>query len=408
MAARRRFRWIVLVIGVAAIAIILWVVLHKRPAPKPQPPAIPVTTAAVKTDDVPLAVTALGSAQAWRSDNILAQVSGKLLSVPFVEGSYVRKGALLAQVDPAPYRAVLMQAEGALVRDRALLANARVDLARYQKLAAQDSISRQMRDTQIALVNQDEGTVMIDEGQVAAAKVNLAYTRITAPISGRVGVRLVDPGNVVTGSAPTASLSTTTTASASGISGSTTTSSTGTGIAIVNQIEPIAVTFTVPQGDFQRISNVSEGFRKPLAVVATSQDTGDMLGEGSLTIADNRVDPATGAVVLKARFPNADHHLWPGQFVNVRLTLQTLVGVTTIPASAVNQGPKGAFAYVVGAGSVATIRPLKVAATQGDIAIIASGVKPGETVVVDGQMILKAGSKVRTATPQAPAARSAS
>jgi multidrug efflux system membrane fusion protein len=406
MAVRRRFSWVFVILGLLAVVLVGWVVLHPKPKPKPKAPVVAVTAAVAQAQDVPVAITALGAAQAWRSDTILAQVSGKLLTVPFVEGSFVKAGALLAQIDPAPYRAALRQAEGALARDRALLANARLDLARYQALAAQDSVSRQTLETQAALVKEDEGTVMIDEGVVAADQINLNYTRVTAPIAGRVGVRLVDPGNIVTGNASSASVTTTSAAGASGLSGNTTGSGGGTGIAIVNQIEPIAVTFTVPQGDFQRISDVSAGFTRPLAVAATSQDTGAPLGQGSLTIADNRVDPSTGMVVLKARFPNADHHLWPGQFVNVSLTLQTLKQATTIPAAAVNQGPGGAFAYVVGADGVAKARPVKVASTQGSIAVVSSGVGAGETVVVDGQMILKPGSKVR-ARPPAPAAKPA-
>jgi multidrug efflux system membrane fusion protein len=406
MTARRRFRWGLLAVGILAVALVLWAIFHQKPAPKAGPPAVPVTTVKAAVADVPVSISALGTTQAWKSDTILAQVTGKLLSAPFTEGSYVRAGALLAQVDPAPYQAVLKQAEGALKRDQALLDEARIDLARYQRLAAQDSIAKQTLDTQAALVKQDEGTVLADEGAVASAKVNLAYTRITSPISGRAGVRLVDPGNIVSGNAPTASATTSQTGGASGITGSTNASGSGTGIVIINQIEPIAVTFTIPQGDFQRLSDVSNGFRRPMATVALSQETGAVLGTGMLSIADNRVDPATGEVVLKAKFPNADHHLWPGQFVNVQLTLQTLSKATIIPAAAVNEGPKGAFAYVVGPGGKAVARPLKVGPTEGATTVILSGVAPGETVVVDGQMTLKPGSKVRD-RPPTPAGRPA-
>jgi multidrug efflux system membrane fusion protein len=187
MAARRRFRWVLVALGALAIALVLFVVLHRKPAPPPKPPAVPVVVARVSVQDVPVSITAIGVAQAWRSDIILAQVSGKLLSVPFREGADVRAGELLAQVDPAPYRAALMQAQGALKRDQALLAAARVDLARYRTLAAQDSIARQTLDTQAALVKQDEGIVLADEGAVAAAQTNLRFTRIVAPISGRAG-----------------------------------------------------------------------------------------------------------------------------------------------------------------------------------------------------------------------------
>jgi multidrug efflux system membrane fusion protein len=407
MAARRRFRWVFVALGVLAIALVLWVVFHKKPAKPAKPPAVPVVVTRVTVQDVPVSITAIGAAQAWYSDIILAQVSGKLLSVPFREGADVRAGDLLAQVDPAPYRAVLLQAQGALKRDQALLAEARVDLARYQTLAAQDSIARQTLDTQAALVKQDEGIVLADQGSVAAAETNLRFTRIVAPISGRAGVRMVDPGNIVNGGAASTIPSTAVSGGTSGISSSSSSSSTATGIVTINQIQPIAVTFTVPQGDFQRLSDVSDAFRKPLVTEALSQETGEVLGTGTLNIADNRVDPATGTVQLKARFANKDHHLWPGQFVNVQLTLQTLPHVTTIPGGAVNQGPNGPFAYVVSPAGRAAMRPLKIALTQGPVTVVASGVTPGETVVVDGQMTLKPGSRVRIrpAPPHAAAAR---
>jgi multidrug efflux system membrane fusion protein len=313
-----------------------------------------------------------------------------LLSVDFVEGSNVKAGQLLAQVDPAPYRAALVQAEGALRRDRALLAGARVDLARYQTLESQDSIARQTVEDQGALVQQDEGIVLLDEGAVATAQINLRWCRIISPIAGRTGVRTVDPGNLVAVSAATRSTSSTTGATTSPI-----------GIVIVNQIEPIAVTFSVPQGDYQRLSEASDGFRKPLATQALSQETGASLGAGELSIADNRVDPTTGTVRMKARFANTDERLLPGQFVNIQLTLRTLANATTIPTAAVNQGPNGSFAYVVGADQKVSMRPIKVGSTAGATAVISTGLAPGETVVIDGQMSLSTGSTVKISLPTA-------
>jgi multidrug efflux system membrane fusion protein len=260
MAARRRFRWGFAVLSAIAIGLVAWVVFHKKPA-KPPPPAVPVTVAKASSQDVPVTITALGAAQAWKSDTIFAQVTGKLLSVDFVEGTNVKAGQLLATVDPAPYRAALTQAQGSLRRDRALLAGARVDLARYQVLAAQDSIARQTLDDQAALVRQDEGTVQLDEGAVAAAQVNLRWCRIIAPIAGRTGVRLVDPGNLVSASGTPASAGSANAASGGSATagGASSSSASGaTGIVIVNQIEPIAVMFTVPQGDFQRLSYLSD------------------------------------------------------------------------------------------------------------------------------------------------------
>jgi len=377
MTPPRRLRLGFVLPGLVFVALVSWLAFggHK-PAKTARNPTVAVAVAKVAVQDFPVAVTSLGAAQAWQGVVIRAQVSGVLKRVEFHEGTDVRAGQVLARIDARPFEAVLMQAKGALTRDQALLAAARIDLARYQTLAAQDSISRQQVDTQTALVKQDEGVVMIDQGAVAAAEVNVRYCRIVSPVSGRIGVRLVDPGNVVS-------------------------PADATGIATVNQLSPIAVTFTIPQGDFQRLSDASEGFRRPMVTLALSQDTGAVLGEGELSIADNHVDPATGSVAMKARFPNAGKHLWPGQFVNVRLTLQTLPGAVVMPASAVNQGPKGPYAYVVGADHKAVLRPVSVLATQDAMAVIKSGVKPGETVVTDGQMSLKPGSLVQVRVPGA-------
>lgn len=411
MESRRRLYGVLGVLAVVAAALILSVVFHRKPEPKAGPRAIPVTAVRAAAEDVPLTVTGLGAAQAWTSDTILAQVSGKLIRVNFQEGSEVKAGQLLAEVDPAPYEAALTQAEGTLRRDQAILAEAKHNLARYQRLLAENAIARQTVEDQAAAVAQDEGAVQIDQGQVAAARINLGFTRIVSPINGRAGVRLVDPGNLVSASGSVASAPNTASAtsntpptgsavasatsgggSAAAVGGG---SASGSGIVVINQIEPIAVTFTVPQGDFQRLVQASDGFRKALAVQAFSQEDGQRLGSGELRIADNRVDSATGTVQLKARFPNPGRRLWPGQFVNVKLTLETLQRATVIPTSAVNRGPTGQFAFVVGADGHAAMRPLSVLAVEGETAIVKSGVRPGELVVADGQMTLKNGSLVR-------------
>jgi multidrug efflux system membrane fusion protein len=420
MAARRRFRWIFLVLGLVAVGLVLFALFHKKKAAKPPPPAVPVTVVQAAAQDVPVSISALGAAQAWRSDTIVAQVSGLILRTPFKEGDHVRAGQILAQIDPSPYQAALLQAQGALRRDQALLAEAKMDLARYQVLAAQNSIARQTYEDQQAIVKQDEGVVLLDQGAVDAAKVNVSRCTITAPIAGRVGVRLVDPGNLVgsgaattstNGSGATASTASGATAGAAsgaaGTAGSVTGGVTGSsGIVVVNEISPIAVTFTVPQYDFQRLMQLSDGFRKPLSTQAFSQEDNTPLGTGELEIADNKVDPSTATIQLKARFPNAGEKLWPGQYVNVVLTLQTLQHATTVPAVAVNQGPNGPYVFVV-VGGKAQLRPVKVQSTQGKTAIIASGVNVGETVVTDGEMTLKNGSSVRIVAPtQAPATTS--
>jgi multidrug efflux system membrane fusion protein len=373
--APRRFRWGFLVVGAILVGMIAWLVYgNKKPARPNAAPVVAVTTTKAALRDFPVVVTALGAAQAWQGVTIRAQVNGRLLNVPVAEGANVKKGQLLAEIDPASYKAALMQAQGAQRRDEAALEQARIDLQRYQTLLAQNSIAKAQVDTQAALVKQLEGTVMVDKGSVAAAQVNVNYTRIVSPVDGRVGVRLVDPGNIVS------------------------VNDTG-GIIVVNEVSPIAVTFTVPQGDFQRLANLSGGFSRPLTTQAMSQETGALLGVGQLNIADNRVDPNTGTVQMKARFANADRKLWPGQFVNVRLTVQTLSNAVTVPATAVNQGPNGPFVFVVNHVSPtedrARMQPVKVVTTQDFTAVIQEGVKPGDTVVTDGQLSLRPGSKVR-------------
>jgi len=372
--APKRFRWGFLVVGAVLIGMILWLVYGNKKPSRPNPqPTVAVTTAKASVRDFPVVVTALGAAQAWQGVTIRAQVNGRLLNVPVKEGAEVKKGQLLAEIDPAPYRAVLMQAQGAERRDTAALEQSKIDLKRYQTLASQDSIAKAQVDTQGALVRQLEGTVMVDKGLVAAAQVNVNYTRILSPVAGRVGVRLVDAGNLVS------------------------TQDTG-GIMTVNEVTPIAVTFTVPQGDFQRLASLSGGFSKTLSASALSQETNSPLGVGQLIVADNHVDPATGTVAMKARFANPDRKLWPGQFVNVRLTAQTLSKAVTVPAAAVNQGPNGPFVFVVhkdGADSRVKMTPVKLVTTQDFTAVIQEGVKEGDTVVTDGQLSLRPNSKVR-------------
>ncbi|HEX3405679.1 MAG TPA: efflux RND transporter periplasmic adaptor subunit [Caulobacteraceae bacterium] len=370
MGSPRRFRWGFVVLAVLLVALIAWLVMGQKPAKPKGTPPVGVTVAPVTLQDVPTTMTALGAAQAWQGVLINPQINGRLTYVAR-EGDDVHPGTLLVQIDCGPFKAALTQAQGTLKRDQAQLAGARIDLQRFQTLVAQNSIAKQTADDQAATVKQLEGTVISYQGAVAAAQVNVSYCKITSPVAGRVGVRLVDPGNIVT----------------TGLA---------TGIVSVNQIEPIAVLFTVPQGDFQRLSEVSGGFTRPLAVEALSQETGADLGAGELIVADNHVDQTTGTVQMKARFANAGRTLWPGQFVNIKLTLETLHNAITVPAAAVNQGPKGAFVYLVGPGNKAVNRPVNVVTTEGTIAVIQGGLTPGQQVVTDGQMSLKPGSTVRT------------
>jgi membrane fusion protein, multidrug efflux system len=369
-------------VGVAALALALfgWALFHETRSTQPSPPpATPIAVARVERRDVPVSINALAQAQGWQTVVVRAQVNGTLLRVPVREGSDVAKGDLIAEIDPAPFRAVLVQAQGALSRDQAQLELARLKLTRYRQLGEEDSIAGLDVDSQAALVSQLEGTVMVDQGEVAAAQVNLNYTRILAPVAGRVGVRLVDAGNVV---------STNDTA----------------GIVTINQISPIAVTFTVPQGEFQRLSQVSDGFRKTLVTEAYSQESGQLLDTGELVVVDNRVDPATASVQLKARFENAERRLWPGQLLNVRLTLQTVRNVLALPTVAVNQGPKGPYTYVI-KDNTAIMRPIEVDLRQDELTVVKSGVEAGDTVVIEGQASLRPGAKVavRRATESADA-----
>jgi multidrug efflux system membrane fusion protein len=368
MGTPRRFRWGFVALGIVLIALIAWLAQCHKPTKPKGPPPVAVTVAPVTVQDVATSISALGAAQAWQGVLINPQINGRLVYVA-EEGEDVRQGALLVEIDCGPYKAALTQTQGTLRRDQAILAGAQRDLARFQQLLAQNSIARQTAEDEAATVKQDQGTVQADQGAVAAARVNVNYCRITSPVSGRVGVRLVDPGNVVT----------------TGLT---------TGIVSVNQIQPIAVLFTIPQGDFQRLSAVSGGFTRPLVAEALSQETGADLGSGELIVADNHVDPATGTVQLKARFANEARLLWPGQFVNVKLTLETLRGAITVPSAAVNQGPNGAYVYVVGPGDKAINLPVNVVATEGAISVIQGGLRPGQLVVTDGQMGLKRGSPV--------------
>ena len=366
----RGYHWGLLAAAAVAAGIIYWLSAGHRVQAGPEASvAVAVATAPVVRADVPVAVTELGAVQSLQGVTIRAQVSGRLQQVAVQEGSDVKAGDLIALIDPAPYQAVLLQTQGTLRHDQALLAIAKLDLERYGQLTAENLISRQQIDTQRALVEELQGTVVSDQGAVDAAQVNLGYCRITSPVTGRVGVRLLDAGNLVS-------------ATDAG------------GIITINQLVPIAVTFSVPQADFQLLSEASDGFRRTLGVQALSQESAAPLGAGVLSVADNHVDASSGTVALKARFENSDRRLWPGQFVNVRVTLRVIANAITMPVTAVNRGPGRTFAYVIGADHIAMMRPITVDSVQGPTAIISAGVQPGEWVVVDGQMSLRPGMPV--------------
>jgi len=364
------------VLGFGLLVIVVYFAVFNTKTPvKPKAPHTSVFTARVVRRDVTETITGLGQTVSRQGVVIQPQISGVLRSVEVREGSRVRRGDLLARIACDPYEAALKQAQGALARDRALLALARLDLGRYQTLVSQDAISKQQADTQAAVVQQDEGTVKIDEGVADAARVNVGYCQIRSPVDGIVGLRLVDPGNIVSPTATTA------------------------GLLTVNQLAPISVVFNVPQGDYGRLSAASAGFTRALATTAYAQESGAPLATGLLTIADNHVDPATGTVALKAAFSNVDHRLLPGQFVNIKLALNERRGALTLPVNAVNQGPKGPFAYVVTAAGKAEMRPIVTASVEDGVAVVVKGLAANEEVVVDGQMTLRPGAAVAVARP---------
>jgi len=383
--SRRRTTFIgVLLIALAATAIYYWA---GSGPPQQQRGGrfasgegpVPVLVATAKTADVPVYLDAVGTTKALNTVTVSPQVDGKLISVDFKEGQDVKKGDVLARIDPTTYQAQLDQAIAKKAQDEALLANAKIDLDRYEKLAATNAINRQQADTQRALVQQDAALVQADQAAIENAQATLGYTTIVAPIDGRTGVRMVDVGNIVhASSSPT--------------------------IVVITQVKPISVIFNLPQ---QNLAEVNSAFAKgPLPVDALRSDDNSVIDHGTLTVLDNQVDQSTGTVKLKAEFPNADVQLWPGQFVNVQLLIDTLKQVVVVPTGAVQRGPTGTFVYVVGDDNVAKMRPVTVSKQDETQSVIASGLTPPERVVTTGFARLTDGSKVEigsaegTAPPQ--------
>ena len=336
---------------------------------------VPVTVATIVTGDIRVTVPALGSVVPRNLVTVRSRVDGPLLAVKFVEGQPVKAGEVLALIDPEPFRAALEQARGQLARDQALLKNARIDLERYRGLLAQDSIARQQVDTQEALVRQYQGTVQTDEGNLRSAELQLSYTTIKAPISGRVGLRAVDPGNIVK-------------------------ASDAAGLVTIAQVSPITAVFPVPEERLPAImKRVREG--RGLKVEAWDREMKTRLAEGSLLAVDAQIDSTTGTVKLKADFANKDGSLFPNQFVNVRLLLDTLSGVVTVPTAALQQGSKGSFVYRLSAdGKVAAV-PVRLGPADAGKAAVEEGLAAGDRVVVDGLDKLKDGAKVEAIDPKA-------
>ncbi len=344
--------------------------------------AVPVLASAARLADVPVYLDGVGTARALNTVTVRPQIDGKLISIAFREGQDVEKGYVLAKIDPTIYQALYDQAVAKKAQDEAQLANARLDLERYTRLAASNAINKQQVDTQRALVNQLQAQVKADQAAMENAKAVLDYTNVTAPISGRVGLRLVDEGNIVKPSDTN-------------------------GIVVINQIRPISVLFNLPQQDLPEINRgLGEG---ALPVDALRPDGKSALDKGTVVVVDNQVDQTTGTVRLRAEFPNADLQIWPGQFVNVRLLIDTRRNVVVVPTAAVQRGPNGTFVFVVTPEDTVVTRPITVSQQDDVRSVIATGLQAGERVITSGFARLTEGSKVQVTNaeeyvPAAPAA----
>ncbi|HEX4051055.1 MAG TPA: efflux RND transporter periplasmic adaptor subunit [Steroidobacteraceae bacterium] len=361
--------WLGVVATLACVAAVIGY-LHQpagaREAPRPDGP-VPVQTALAQRSDVPLYLQGIGTVQAFYTATMTARVDGQLDSVHFTEGQLVKKGQLLAQIDPRPYRAALDQVMATEQKDAAQMQSAQGDLARYEELEPQHLSSKQQVDDQRALVAQLAAQVQIDRAAIDNARTQLAYTTITAPFDGRTGIRLVDPGNNVHATDTT-------------------------GIVVVTQVQPISVVFTLPEGVLTQIQDALAA--GPVSVTALSQDGSTVLDTGTLTVLDNQIDATTGTMRMKATFPNTRNRLWPGQFVNARVLAARERGVVTLPSAAVQNGPDGPFTYVVNANSTVEVRPLKLGEQSGDVTVVRGGLSAGERVVTSNQFRLEPGARV--------------
>jgi membrane fusion protein, multidrug efflux system len=374
--AGRRLGLLIVLAGVATAG---WWLYGRQPQQGPAPQqragrfnpnaaAMPVVVAPTVTGDIDITLNALGTVTSLATVTIKSQISGYLVNVAYQEGQVVKKGDLLAEIDSRPYQLALQNAEGTLARDQATLQSAELDLKRYQDLARTNAVSRQQLDQQVALVAQDKANIQSDQAQIETQKLNILYCHITAPVSGRVGLRLVDQGNYVTpGDA--------------------------TGLVVITQFQPITVIFPVAEDHLPQIARrLKEA--KTLPATAFDRSGTTKLTAGDLKTIDNQIDTTTGTVKLRAEFANDDETLFPNQFVNVRLLVDTLRGATVVPSAAIQRGAPGTFVYLVNADQTVTVKPVKLGPASGDRVAIESGLSPGDRVVIDGADKLRNGAKV--------------
>ena len=363
-----------LLLLVAAAAAAGWWLYGRKPAPAPRPArqnasatTMPVVAAVAATGDIDITLNGLGTVTSLATVTVKSQISGQFIRIDYQEGQMINKGDLLAEIDSRPYQLALAQAEGALERDQALLQAAELDLKRYQDLAKTNAIPRQQLDTQVSLVAQDRGLVVSDKAQIDTQKLNIAYCHIVSPVTGRAGLRLVDPGNYVT-------------------------ANDATGIVVITQLQPISVIFTVAEDNLpQIVKRLRAGATMP--VTAFDRSGATKLATGTLKTLDNQIDTTTGTLKLRAEFANEDDSLFPNQFVNVQLLIDTLHDATVVPTSAIQRGAPGTFVYLVNADTV-TVKPVTLGPASGERVAIQEGLAPGDRVVVDGADKLRNGARV--------------
>jgi len=371
--SRRRWPWLFVPLLLGLCGYLLWPTgAGAKPggaAPKSAGTPAPVVAATARKGDIGVYYSGLGAVTPLATVTVHSRVDGQLLSVRYREGDIVHKGDVLVEIDDGPYQAALTQAEGQLIRDQASLENARLDLVRYQELVPLKAIPEQQLATQQATVHQFEGLVKVDAGQIQGARVNLAYCKISAPITGRVGLRLVDAGNIVH-------------------------ASDANGLLVIARMEPISVIFTISEDQLQVVlAKVAAG--QTLEVDAYDRAARTKLAQGSLSTLDNQIDPATGTLKLRATFANAKGTLFPNQFVNARLLVQEKRGATLVPTAAVQRNAQATYVYVVKPDSTVTVRPITIGTTEGDDSEVVSGLAPGDVVVMTGVDKLQEGSRVK-------------